>query len=235
MGYRNKEECLIQAERLGIDIAGMTWPQLQKAVKEALLKEQLGLPVKKESLEENKPVEEPKAKIQKPKKNKSKTKFYFDQLVGQKIMTSPELAPDVNRAIHYEEELGDDLIVDEKYYDIRNLDPVIGERSMATGTYVIKGKTGRKVIAESALPKENPGESFTFGKDWVHVLEVNGKRGYRWTEVKYLLQKSGYYHKYKNEFKQPYVWYARGIIAVDIDLTNHVFNQIMEEERKKRL
>ena len=230
MGYRNKEECLIQAERLGLDITGMSWAQLQKAVKEALIKEQLGIvdEPKKET-----PAEKPK--VNKNKRNSSKTKFFFDQLVGQKIMTSPELAPDAARAIHYEEELGDDLIVDEKYYDIRNLDPVIGERSMATGTYIIKGKSGRKVIAESALPKENPGESYTFGKDWVHVLEVNGKRGYRWTEVKYLLKQSGYYHKYKNEFRQPYVWYANGIIAVDIDLTNHVFNEIMEEERKKRL
>ena len=36
MGYRNKEDCLREAERLGLDVAGMSWAQLQKAVSDAL-------------------------------------------------------------------------------------------------------------------------------------------------------------------------------------------------------
>ena len=33
MAYRNKEDCLKEAERLGLDVSGMSWSELQKAGK----------------------------------------------------------------------------------------------------------------------------------------------------------------------------------------------------------
>ena len=228
MGYRNKEECLAIADKLGIDIAGMTWPQLQKAVAAALAKQEIDETMAKVEMVVDAKKEPANNSIN------EKAKKLYAELKGQKLTLAPELSPDASRAIHYDEELGDDLIVEEKYFDIRNLDPVVGQRNMSTGTYVLKGKTGRKVVAESALPKENPGLSFTFGVDLAPVVEWNNTRGYRWRDIKALLEASGYYHEYKNQFKQPYVWYAAGILVVDIGLTEHVFREIEETERMRK-
>lgn len=233
MGYRNKEECLKEADRLGIDIAGMTWQQLQKAVRIALTREELGDLGKPTEVAKMVEKAEEKAEAEKPALVK-KADEMVKELRGQTLHLIPELAPSVTRAIHYDEELGDDLLVEEKYYDIRNVDNELGGNGVASGTYILKGKTGRKVVAESALPKENPGREFTFGKDYVDVVTWNNTRGYRWKHVRKLLEDSGYYHQFKDRFRQPYVWYAAGIICCDIGLTNSVFKEIEELERAKR-
>lgn len=230
MGYRNKEDCLAEAMRLGIeDAESLTWPQLQKAVKNALIKEEIdgGPSMKKKSI--------PKMRNDRKLTPMEAAELKVEMARGTKFTLIPELAPNATRAIHYDEELGDDLIVEEKYYDIRNLDQEIGDRDRASGTYIIKGKTGRKVVAESALPKENPGWEFTVGEDLVPVVTWGNKRGYRWIYVKKLLMDSGYYHQFKNRFKQPYIWYAAGILVCDIGLTNSVFREIMELEQTKRM
>jgi hypothetical protein len=46
---------------------------------------------------------------------------------------------------------------------------------------------------------------------------------------------SGYYHRFKDRFRQPYIWYAAGILACDIGLTESVFQEIMELEKTKRM
>lgn len=230
MGYRNKDECLKEAARLGIEGAeSMSWAQLQKEVKQALLLESI-------DQDDQKPK-----KIRSKKQNRTKltpmqaAEMKANMAKGTKFTLIPELAPDATRAIHYDEELGDDLIVEEKYYDIRNLDNEVGDNNIASGTYAIKGKTGRKVVAESALPKENPGWEFTVGQDLVPVVTWGNKRGYRWIYVKKLLMDSGYYHQFKNRFKQPYIWYAAGILVCDIGLTESVFREIMDLEKTKRM
>lgn len=240
MGYRNKEECLKQAERLGLDITGMSWQELQQAVKLALLKEALGVDVAEISKdvdagEEDEELQEPEnGKPDFEKRLKLVANEMVQELKGQKITLAPELYPDYTRAIHYDEEIGDDIQVEEKYYDIRNLEQALGGGNMASGTYILKGRTGRKVVAESALPKENPGLDFTFGKDYVNRVSFNGKTGYRWTYVKKLLLDSGYYHQFKDRFRQPYIWYAAGVLVVDIGLTHAVFREIEDIERTKK-
>lgn len=229
MGYRNKEDCLAEAVRLGIEGADeMSWPELQKAVKQELLREKLG---EENSRNTKKPAAKKKQVLTPMEAAELKVKL----AEGTKFTLIPELAPDATRAIHYDEELGDDMIVEEKFYDIRNLDNEVGERNIASGTYTIKGKTGRKVVAESALPKENPGWEFTVGKDLVPVVTWGNKRGYRWVYVKRLLMDSGYYHRFKDRFRQPYIWYAAGILVCDISLTDSVFQEIMELEKTKRM
>ena len=91
------------------------------------------------------------------------------------------------------------------------------------------------MVAESALPKENPGWEFTVGEDLVPVVTWGNKRGYRWIYVKKLLMDSGYYHQFKDKFKQPYIWYAAGILVCDIGLTDSIFREIMEIEHAKRM
>ena len=54
MAYRNREMTEAEAKRLGIDISGMSWPEMQKAVKEGLLREQVGEP-KPKPVKESKP------------------------------------------------------------------------------------------------------------------------------------------------------------------------------------
>jgi hypothetical protein len=227
MGYRNKADCLAEAERLGLNVDGMSWAELQKTVKQALLKEELGV-------EDKEPT--PKKQQNKKKLTPMEAAELKAQLArGTKFTLIPELAPDASRAIHYDEELGDDVLVEEKFYDIRNLESEVGDRNIASGTYVLKGKTGRKVVAESALPKENPGWEFTVGEDLVPVVTWGNKRGYRWIYVKKLLMDSGYYHQFKDKFKQPYIWYAAGILVCDIGLTDSIFREIMEIEHAKRM
>jgi len=234
MAYRTKEDCLREAKRLGLDVDGMSWPELQGAVAKAAELERLGA----------KSVEGPKmAENKKPKTPLEEAKEALRPYIGKTVMISPELAATTKRLAKYEEEIGDELEIEEKSYEVGRTNFNAG-KDLVTGTFFVKGKTGRKTKAICSLPKENSGMIFRPGVDLVPVVTWQGKAGYLWTHgrlpnVKSLLFQSGYYEKYKDLFsatKHPEnIWYAAGKqLVVNPNVVHSVFAEIEREEQRKR-
>lgn len=249
MAYRNKEACIQEAERLGIDVSGMSWPDMQKTVSDALKREQLNMP--------------PAIKIEGPAPTSTVTKQgkHEDDLMkdyfGKTILLSPELDSERYRLVKYDEVLGDDFDVEERKFDMdRNTDQVFdmsgGEvdygnvidqyHDYTTGTYRLKARKDRKVVALSSVPKENSGMFFRPGIDYATVVTWKGRAGYLWKHWRYpnvraLLIESGYYQDYKHLFKdEPNVWYAAGKqLVCDVHLVHKVFKEIEQRAKEDRL
>lgn len=252
MAHRNKEECIAEAERLGIDVSEMSWAEMQKAVSQALKREELGVL--------DRPIENPEVKqvISTPKEPEMPKDPDFENLkpyLGKTILLSPELAPERYRLVKYDEVLGNEVEVEERKFDIDQNDTVFdvsgGEvdygnvidqyHDYTTGTYRIKSRSDRKVVAMSSVPKENAGMYYRPGYDYATVVTWKGRAGYLWKHwrypnVKALLKASGYYQEYKHLFKdEPNVWYAAGKqLVCNPDLVHQVFREIEEKTRKAR-
>lgn len=247
MAYRNKEDCLKEAERLGIDAGSMSWPELQKEVSNAL---------KLEELRHSAPIE-PKASLPKePKKDRKKDSDgnRIRDYYGKTILISPELSPERYRRVKYDEVLGPDYDVTERHFDInsegRVFDTAGGSaehnnkvdqyHDYTTGTYRLKEHKDRKVTAMASAPKENSGMIFRPGIDYAVVVNWEGRSGYLWQHmtlpnIKALLIESGYYNEYKHLFKDNNMWYAAGKqLVCDPHLVHRVFREIEEKEAKKR-
>ena len=252
MAYRNKEACLQEAERLGLDVSNMTWPELQKAVSKALALEELG------NLNSDTPGKKPvKVAVD---DDGDFTRYY----VGKTVLLSPELKPERYRLLKYDEVLGPDFEVEERKFDIDGNDQVYdisggkvdydnvidSFHDYTTGTYRLKKRKDRQVVAMSSVPKENSGMYIRPGIDPAVVVTWGGRVGYLWKHwrypnVKALLQESGYYQDYKHLFKdEPNVWYAKGQLVCDPNLVMKVLSEIedraqeeaeIKEAKRKRL
>jgi len=259
MAYRNKEACIQEADRLGIDISGMDWPTLQRTVSNALKAEELGINVTKDNIDLIKDVREAVHEAVDEKEAEKPVKRINDPLLpymDKTILMAPELAPERYRLVKYDEDLGPELEVVERTFDInRETDQVYdvsgGEVShenqidtyhdYTTGTYRIKERSERRVKGMASVPKENPMLSFRPGIDWATVVTFKGKSGYLWKHFRYpnvsdLLKQAGdqYYQKYRKLFKdQPNVWYACGHLVCDPYLVHQVLQEI-EEDAKDR-
>lgn len=254
MAFLSKAESLKLAAELGIENAEeLPWKELQAEIAARQKNEEPKADVEVYDI----PVEEigdpteskTGAKLNKPKPTLT------GQYYGKDVFISPELPPEQYRLMKYEEELGYDMDVVERKFDMDpNTDQVYdiagGEinynnkvdsyHDYTTGTYMLKNRSNRKVVAMSSVPKENYGSGMTIGKDYVPVVTWGGRTGYLWTHptypnVKALLQESGYYHEYKDLFtREPNIWYAAGkTLACDIGLVNSIFREIEAKAQKK--
>lgn len=251
MAYRNKEDCLNEAKRLGIDVSSMDWPALQKAVSDALKLEKMGMQIYMDNVDTGTPVESEKINNVKPRVEDPLIPY-----LDKTILMSPELLPERYRLVKYDEDLGPELDVVERTFDInRETDQVYdvsgGEvphenqidtyHDYTTGTYRIKERSERRVKGMASVPKENPMLSFRPGIDWATVVTFKGKSGYLWKHWRYpnvsaLLKAAGdeYYQKYRKVFKdQPNVWYACGHLVCDPYLVHRVLKEI-EDDAKDR-
>ena len=135
MAYRNKEACLQEAERLGLDVSDMTWPELQKAVSKALALEELGQLNNPDTSSPGKKVSDQDGD-------------YTKQYLGATVLLSPELKPERYRLLKYDEVLGDDYDVEERRFDIEI------PRHLAVDSAVEVNADFRMlcVVAQSAAP-----------------------------------------------------------------------------------
>ena len=256
MAYRKKEDCLREAERLGIDATNMDWPTLQRVVSNALKLEELGMPVTDGGIQLVEDVREAVAEVAQERKAGKRIEDPLAPYLDKMILMSPELAPERYRLIKYDEDLGSEVDVVERSFDInRETDQVYdvsgGEVShenqidsyhdYTTGTYRIKERSERRVKGMASVPKENPMLSFRPGVDWATVVTFKGKSGYLWKHWRYpnvsaLLKAAGdeYYQKYRKVFKdQPNVWYACGHLVCDPYLVHRVLHEIEEDAKDK--
>lgn len=222
MVFLSKEESLKLAAELGIDTEGLSWPELQKAISEGQKKS--SGPKAGEEVVVTKPA---KTKTVEPKPSISDYK-------GKTILISPEIRATRYQRFKYDEELDDDLEIEEAMYDGTTLDQ--RNTDNASGTYIVRGKTGKKVVAQSTLPKINAAITFRPDHDMFRVLTYEGKSGYQYTHVKQVLRQSGYWEDYKRYFQdEPNIWYAAGKqLCCDIGVVHHVMKEIEKRERQKR-
>ena len=247
---------LAKAKELGIDLEGLTWAEQNRIVKEAL--EAKGYLINKEGIIIGEPdmVEETKdtkldealAEIDRLKAELASKMTDVDEkcqpeekelkIPKGRVFMAPEIRGTGVQLLKYDEVLGDDVNVEEISYknDFNNMRV---ERDLTMGTYKIKGKTGRKVIAQSTVPKENAGVSYDPNTDIVPVITYNGISGYIWTHqhypnIKELLMATGMLPKYQELFdssKHPEnIWMAAGKMwVVSIPMVHYVFAEIERE------
>lgn len=260
--FMNKETLEAEALRLGVNLEGLTWPQKQGAVMAAKRREaaedEKGITEITE--ESSDPIElsdmmktllandtdgDCEAESLRLKKNQQwvTVKGRPDPMAdmrGKRVLIAPEMAMTTNQLFGYEEELDDEVMVEEVVHDI---DAAFkAGKDEVNGTYKVVGHTGKKVIAHSALPKQGAGIYFRPDKDLVPVVSFQGRSGYLWTHhrlpnIKNLLMQSGYYHEYKDRFKdEPFIWHAAGkLLVCDRALAEAVIREIEEKERNRRL
>jgi len=231
MAFMKKEEVKAYAERYGIDLTGLSWPEQNKLVQGKL--EEDGYRISKDG-EVLLPLEkQPETKGFQPKISRD-----LSGVKGVKILLAPEIKPTSVQLIKYDEELGEDLTVEEiSYKDEFGMKPI--ERDLTYGTYRVKGSSGRKVIAQSTIPKENAMVTYEPDKDIVPKVTFAGKTGYIWTHQSYpnikgLLMDAGMYHKYKHLFSAKEhpenIWYAAGkLLVCNIGMVHYVFDEIERE------
>lgn len=232
----NKEVLYANAERLGVDLEGLTWPQKQKAVLEAMDLEVAGKEISEKTMNdilEVIPGDEVVIHV------KTDDVDLMDSMRGKKIIICPEMAQTTKQYFGYDEDLGEGVEVEEISYGL--LDGSIPDAG-ASSTYKVVGNTGRKVIAQSALPKEGCEISFRPDVDWFPVCTFQHRSGYLWTHqrlpnVKNALLKSGYYQEFRNRFEdEPYIWHSGGkLLACDINLVHSIMKEIERRERDNKI
>lgn len=271
MAFMSKDKLHSEAKRLGVSLDGLTFPQMQKAVIAAQMAEKESASAKRIDTLDDHDIEvvvettadevdkladaAPETVVPKPipqrpitvHRGKAKTATPDpespEQYVGKRILISPEMAQTSIQLIKYDEELGQELTVEEKSYknEFEAGADFPMEKDLYTATYKIKGSTGKKVIAQSTLPKENAGIDFRIDRDLFPVVRFKGHVGYLWTHqrlpnVKAVLKQSGYYEKYKKHFIDDpnAMWHAGGLLVVDAGITLNVIRMIEDEERNRR-
>lgn len=211
-----------EATRLGIDISEMTWQEAQKVVQAAIAEDKAKEHVKNE---------EKKIEVPKPNPKPKNDKINFNETI-----LSFEIKPIKHQLIKYDEELGDEYEVEEVVHDIEGVKSLA--RDLNTGTYRVKGKTGRKVIAQSTLPQEQAAITFDAQKDMFPVVTFQGRRGYLFKHHKYFnvestLKDSGYFEKYKRFFDAGQyptnIWYSTGLLVCSIPLVHHIMKEIEQD------
>lgn len=258
--FMNKDTVESEAKRLEVNLDGLTWPQKQKAIMDAQKKESKELRSSMVESVDNKDYNQALNEVidmldgitndtQIDEANISNQgeevlihvpQDPMDEMRGKTVMISPEMAPTSRQLFGYDEELGDELVVEEVQHDVDSA--YKAGKDLVTGTYTVTNKTGRKVIAHTALPKQGAGITFRPDQDRVPVVTFQGRKGYLWTHhrlpnIKQLLIESGYYEDYRTRFKdEPFVWHAAGkLLCCDISLAESVLRDIERKEREERL
>jgi len=262
MPFLSKAQIQAEAERLGVDLDGLTWPQQQKAVIAAQMAEggqarheprdpdavlaeldwQPPTPRQQieDRLEEHVPVPQEPVRVE---RGLNVPEQGIEQYKGKTVLLSPEMAQTKIQLLGYEEDLGEEVSVEEKSFktQFEMGGSIPAEKDLYTGTYRVTGKTGRHTVAHSGLPKENAGIVFRPDMDMFPVVTFRGQYGYLWTHqrfpnVKDALMQSGYYEQFKGRFLDVAgaMFMLTGLTCVRVGLTHAVMAEIEELEAKKR-
>ena len=102
-------------------------------------------------------------------------------LFGKRILITPMMTPDKNRAIYFDEPVGPDIEVEEVsagkmlYGASEDVDRMVGDYK------IIRNNPERIITAKTTLPKSGQEISWKIGEEIVPVVRGNdGQRGYVW-------------------------------------------------------
>lgn len=208
-GFLSKENIGLEADRLGVSLDGLSWPEQQKAIAEARRAEREkmaaeGEPEPQPEPERESPVaddgreeeiarlrrelaearEQAKAVPQVPvvcELGKNVVEPTIEDYDRVVLIASPEQRPTPQQPGKYYEEVGTQKITTERSLDVGKLSP-FGPNESGTKVvdYDVKD-TGRPVNAESTMPKYSCLLTYRPTRDLCAVAEFQGHRGYLWT------------------------------------------------------
>ena len=250
MPYMSKAKLAEEAQRLGLDLTGLGYQEQNRVVSAALSAAATPEPTVTETPQESggwspswtpQTSVEPKAeqpqvvsKLKQSEVQRQSVQHTVQHIKGTII--SPEMAQTPIQLIKYDEELGDDIEIEERTFNINEVASLKMKREYTSGTYVIKGNNGKRVVAQSTLPKENAGIRLDPRTPLaVPIVEWQGRVGYLWSHaklpnIKELLKASGYYEKYRKTFSADNpqnLWYAASqVLVANMDTVHYVFNEI---------
>ena len=165
-------------------------------------------------------------------------------LYKKKILITPKMVPDKDRALYVDEELGYDMEVDEMDAGTAIQGAGEGVDRMFQDYQIRRVSKDHKVVAKTWVPKIGTEISYTLGEDIVPVVEgTDGQRGYIWSYVdgethfvqvyglKTLI--SSIYPELLDEFQGPkIIKYIDGVtLAAGIPQTK----AILKQHRRKQL
>lgn len=156
------------------------------------------------------------------------------------LIASPEQRPTQYQKNKWYENVGTQKDTEEISFDVGKQSPFHDRESgTRNATYRITD-TGRKVEAESTMPKYSALITYRPTRDMCAVAEYGGHRGYLWTHqrlpnIRALLEQMGAYEEFKEEWqKQPgRMFYLAGLLCCDISFTDSMMQRIQRELRKR--
>lgn len=208
-GFLSKENIGLEADRLGVSLDGLSWPEQQKAIAEARRAEREKMAAEAEPEPQPEPErestvaddgreeeiarlrrelaearEQAKAVPQVPvvcELGKNVVEPTIEDYDRVVLIASPEQRPTPQQPGKYYEEVGTQKITTERSLDVGKLSP-FGPNESGTKVvdYDVKD-TGRPVNAESTMPKYSCLLTYRPTRDLCAVAEFQGHRGYLWT------------------------------------------------------
>lgn len=249
MPYMSKAKLAEEAERLGLDLTGLDYQEQNRRVSAALM-QQPETPVSEpdrtwkpawQPLPEAEIVTEPEPQPQPEEPQRQAVQRTVQRI--KRTIISPEMAQTPIQLLKYDEELGDDIEVEERTFSINDVANLKMKREYTSGTYVVRGGNGKRVVAQSTLPKENAGIVMDPSMPYaIPLVKWNGRVGYLWSHhklpnVKELLKAAGQYEKYRKTFSADNpqnLWYAASqILVANIDTVHYVFKEIERQAQRE--
>lgn len=251
MPFIKKTELLAAAEALGVNLDGLSWPEQQKVVQEAIAKHEKSFSSETDGWSATAygiSSKAPKPKPQAPTQKKTIEQMAREHAKtmakamehAKPVIISEEIKPTPTQLIKYHEEVGDEVASIQDVSYLNGMPDMSGGN--ASATYIVRGKTGRKQLALSTIPHQNAQIIYDpNGPHWLApiVKDFDGREGYLFNHhafggIKPLLIKSGYWEEYKARFNAvnfpQNIWMAGGkFYACDINLCETIFKEI---ERK---
>lgn len=265
MAFLNKEQVERYASVAHLDLTGMTWQQKQKAINDHMKREGVKDPMAvicggdvdgdKQSVADDRDAEiaRLKAELEKAKaeqpvpqvpvvfeKGRNQPQPSIEDYENVVLIASPEQRPTQYQKNKWYENVGTQKDTEEISFDVGKQSPFHGRESgTKNATYRITD-TGRKVEAESTMPKYSALITYRPTRDLCAIAEYGGHRGYLWTHqrlpnIRDLLEQMGAYEEFKEEWqKQPgRMFYLAGLLCCDISFTNSMMDRIQRELRKR--
>jgi hypothetical protein len=245
MPFMKKADMLMAAEALGVNIEGLSWPEQQKAVQEALAKSEKDFSFETPKPKPYVPVEKKNGEMN-PKEHiiEHAQKMAASAAKAKPVLITHEIPPTPNQLFKVQEDVGEEIQTANVSY-LNGMPEMSGDS--ASATYVVKGRTGRRQIALSTMPHQNAQIVYDpNGRHWLApiVKDFNGREGYLFNHHKYggikpLLIKSGYWEDYKARFNAvnfpQNIWMAGGkFYACDMGLCESIFAEIEKKAKNER-
>ena len=173
MAAISKEELKALEKKFGLEEDGLTY---QKRLSR-ITKVQRG-----ETWEDEKPTSQSRTTTLRPKKLSPDQLLKQHPLYGQRLLITPMMTPDKNRALYFDEPVGHEITVEEiaagklLYDKPSEVDRMVGDYR------IVSENPNRIVTAKTTLPKIGQEISWQIGKELVPVVRGNdGQRGYIWS------------------------------------------------------
>ena len=263
MAFLNKEQVERYASAAHLDLTGMTWQQKQKAINDHMKRNGIKDPMAmigggdvdgdKQAIMDDRDAEiaKLKAELEKAKaeqpvpqvpvlfdKGKNVPEPSIEDYENVVLIASPEQRPTQYQKGKWYENVGTQKDTEEVSLGVGRDSPFgEGESGTRNATYRMKD-TGRKIEAESTIPKYSALITYRPTRDLCAIAEYGGHRGYRWTHqrlpnIKAMLMQTGAYEEYKDRWHdQPgRMFYLAGLLCCDISFTDSMIKRIQRDLR----